>query len=231
MSTLGLLGKMAHSVFAAFLVFFVTLAVFPGITTDIIPMRQADSYDSASSKSNTDATLWEQLWLPLSFLNFNLFDFMGRAIASRFDGSRQHIFSDPRVFSGLALARLVFLPLFLLCNYKVDAHVDVHRAGAVPESESAPGPEGFGQQHHPAHGIPVIFDADVYPIAFMTFLGLTNGFVASLAMMQGPCSSKPTERTAAGTVMVTGLTAGLTLGSLSSFLLRHLPSAPSPLLS
>jgi hypothetical protein len=181
---LELLWMLRHSVFSAAFVFFVTLAVFPGITTEII---------SVHSDTGPSATWLQKLWIPLSFLNFNTFDFIGRTLAGKFDGSSKHCLSEPRTVSLLALSRVIFVPLFLMCKFRGKLE------SLVPY---------------------VVFDADIYPIVFMALFALSNGFVGSLAMMQGPCSAPPMDRAAAGTIMVTGLTGGLALGSAFSFLLR-----------
>ncbi len=54
-----------------------------------------------------------------------------------------------------ASVRLLFVPLFLLCNFD---------KGAVP----------------------VVFSNDVWPVIFVLFFGLTNGYVGSMLMMSAP---------------------------------------------
>ena len=55
----------------------------------------------------------------------------------------------------LAVLRVVFIPLIMLCNAQ------------------------------PRHD-PVIFHSDVFPVVFIMLLGLTNGYLGTLAMMYGP---------------------------------------------
>ena len=47
----------------------------------------------------------------------------------------------------------------------------------------------------------------------MIVFGVTNGYVASLAMMFGPAAVEPRQRELAGFVMTTSLQAGLFIGS------------------
>ena len=94
----------------------------------------------------------------------------------------------------LTVARVIFIPLFAMCNY-------------LPDERTAP----------------VWFDSDVYPIFFMTLFSFTNGYFASLAMMYGPSlvPSGP-EQAAAGAFMAFGLGLGLMSGAFMSFALNAL---------
>lgn len=99
----------------------------------------------------------------------------------------------------LSIARLVFIPLFLMCNYNA-----VERTSAV------------------------WFESDAYPILFMTVFSFTNGYFASLAMMYGP-SMVPSgpEQTTAGAFMAFGLGLGLMSGAFLSFIVNALSNAIS----
>ncbi|KAJ7087195.1 nucleoside transporter-domain-containing protein [Mycena belliarum] len=78
-------------------VFLVTLAVYPAITTSILP---------------TNPATHPLLFSALHFLVFNVGDFLGRYICS-FPGLL--IWSAKRLLV-LSLARTLFVPLFLMCN-------------------------------------------------------------------------------------------------------------------
>ncbi|KAJ7179489.1 nucleoside transporter-domain-containing protein [Mycena filopes] len=82
---------------AVSLVFLVTLAVFPAITTSILP-----------TNPNTHPLLFSAV----HFLVFNVGDFGGRNICSF---PKLLVWSAPRLLT-LSLARTLFIPLFLLCN-------------------------------------------------------------------------------------------------------------------
>ncbi|KAJ6627477.1 nucleoside transporter-domain-containing protein [Mycena sp. CBHHK59/15] len=78
-------------------VFVVTLAVFPAITTSILP---------------TNPDTHPLLFSAIHFLVFNVGDFMGRYVCSF---PRLLIWSARRLLT-LSLARTLFVPLFLMCN-------------------------------------------------------------------------------------------------------------------
>ena len=60
-----------------------------------------------------------------------------------------------------SVLRLVFIPLFLLCN--------------------------VGQAHNSAHHLPpIIFTNDVFSVLFVLLLGFSNGYLGSLAMIAAP---------------------------------------------
>ena len=56
----------------------------------------------------------------------------------------------------LALARIAFIPLFLLCNVQPRGH------------------------------LPVVFNDDVVPIVLVWLFALSNGYLGTLCMMYGP---------------------------------------------
>lgn len=93
--------------FNVMMVFAVTLMVFPTVTASVT--------DSTGSKSK----FFSVLWVPMSFLNFNTFDFLGRIFAGWFTVD-EHSFPW---MTYACVARIAFVPLFLLC----------HTGGAVPD--------------------------------------------------------------------------------------------------
>lgn len=122
-------------------------------------------------------------FIPLAFLFWNVGDLLGRlapvipalSLASR-----------PQILFMLSLARIVFIPMYLLCN--------IHGRGAR-------------------------FSSDTFYLVVVQFLfGLSNGYIGSSCMMGFVEWVDIEEREAAGGFMSLCLVAGLTVGSLLSFL-------------
>ncbi len=159
--------------------FFITLALFPSIISNI------------ESVNKDNGTKWtNELFAPLMcFLLFNLGDLAGRTAA----GSLQLFSAKSKLLPILCLARVAFVPLFALCNYK-------------PNERHAP----------------VFFNSDVYPIAFMVLFGTSNGYLGSLCMMYGPKLVEGQYAENAGTFMALFLSCGLATGAGFSFVLNAL---------
>lgn len=88
--------RMAMSVYS---VFALTLMLFPTVTAQI--------------GSTSPLAFWrDTIFVPLSFVNFNFFDFVGRMVAGLF---RLQPATQDKLWLGCAL-RVVFIPLFLLCS-------------------------------------------------------------------------------------------------------------------
>jgi hypothetical protein len=87
--------------FSVWFVFTVTIALFPSITVFLISHQHCQSNDR----------FFNDLFVPFFFVLFNLGDFMGRVFA----GSFGLLFTAENVWIP-ALCRLVYFPLFLLCN-------------------------------------------------------------------------------------------------------------------
>jgi solute carrier family 29 (equilibrative nucleoside transporter), member 1/2/3 len=122
-------------------------------------------------------------FIPLAFLFWNVGDLLGRlapvipalSLASR-----------PRILFMLSLARIVFIPMYLLCN--------IHGRGARFNSDT------------------------FYLVVVQLLFGLSNGYIGSSCMMGFVEWVDIEEREAAGGFMSLCLVAGLTVGSLLSFL-------------
>jgi Nucleoside transporter len=84
-----------------FLIFTVTLAVFPSLTSSLVSTRQCQS----------NLRILNDLYVPATFVLFNLGDFVGRYWSGYIDASL--VSSRTLVFA--SLARIFFLPLFLSC--------------------------------------------------------------------------------------------------------------------
>uniref|UniRef100_A0A7I4YSZ4 Equilibrative nucleoside transporter domain containing protein n=2 Tax=Haemonchus contortus TaxID=6289 RepID=A0A7I4YSZ4_HAECO len=94
---------------SVFLVFFVTLAVFPAVLAGTTPNRKGEPWNSDIPKD---------IYLGLTvFLNFNLLAAIGSTTANfvQIPGPNYILFP--------VLLRLLFIPYFMLCNYNVDDRV------------------------------------------------------------------------------------------------------------
>lgn len=156
--------------------FTVTIGTFPAITVDVRSTIAGEGE-------------WEKYFIPVScFLFFNMFDWAGRSLTAvcMWPGK------DSKLLPGLILARVIFVPLFMLCNV------------------------------HPRVNLPVYFTHDGWFIAFMILFAFSNGYLASLCMCFGPKKVDPSEAETAGAIMAFFLSLGLALGASLSFLFRAL---------
>ncbi|XP_063977034.1 equilibrative nucleoside transporter 4 [Diachasmimorpha longicaudata] len=142
--------------------YFVTLSLYPGIVSEIISCK----FES---------------WMPVILMaTFNGADLLGKMLASiPYEWTRSQLLY-------FAIARVVLIPLFLLC--------------AIPRQNPILAGEG-------------------YPLLFSWFLGLTNGIVGSVPMIQAPSKVPEQHRELTGNIMTLSYTTGLTLGSLLAYVL------------
>ncbi|XP_068532646.1 equilibrative nucleoside transporter 1 [Anas acuta] len=167
------LWLMAVSVCA---VFTVTIGVFPAITAKV--------HTSLGEENE-----WGLYFIPVScFLMFNVFDWAGRSLTALFTWPGK----DSCLLPVLVFLRVVFIPLFMLCNVQ------------------------------PRHYLPVFFSHDAWYIIFMIFFSISNGYLASLCMCFGPKKVLAHEAETAGAVMAFFLALGLALGAAVSFLFQIL---------
>ncbi|XP_067320411.1 equilibrative nucleoside transporter 1 isoform X2 [Anolis sagrei] len=157
-------------------VFTVTIGVFPSVTV-------------ATVSTVAPNTLWgAKYFIPVScFLMFNIFDWAGRSLTAvcMWPGK------DSRLLPFMVIARVVFIPLFMLCNVQ------------------------------PRKNLPVLFAHDAWYIIFMVFFSFSNGYLASLCMCFGPKKVLSHEAETAGTIMAFFLSLGLALGAIFSFLFKY----------
>ncbi|KAI6071737.1 Equilibrative nucleoside transporter 1 [Aix galericulata] len=167
------LWLMAVSVCA---VFTVTIGVFPAITAKV--------HTSLGEENE-----WGLYFIPVScFLMFNVFDWAGRSLTALFTWPGK----DSCLLPLLVFLRVIFIPLFMLCNVQ------------------------------PRDYLPVIFSHDAWYIIFMIFFSISNGYLASLCMCFGPKKVLAHEAETAGAVMAFFLALGLALGAAISFLFQIL---------
>ncbi|KAM6186147.1 equilibrative nucleoside transporter 1 isoform 2-T2 [Rhynchocyon petersi] len=170
----AILKNIAVLAFSVCFVFTVTIGVFPAVTAEV-----------QSSIAGTSA--WKSYFIPVScFLTFNVFDWLGRSLTAicMWPGK------DSRWLPGLVVARLVFVPVLMLCNVQ------------------------------PRNNLPVVFKHDAWFIFFIAAFAFSNGYLASLCMCFGPRKVKSAEAETAGAIMAFFLCLGLALGAVFSFLFR-----------
>jgi len=166
--------------FAIAYVFAITLSVFPPITVSI---------------QSTNPATHPLLFSAIHFLVYNIGDFLGRFLCSV---PRLLVWSSKRLLS-LALARTLFIPLFLMCNVQW----------------STPAPMG-----------PIITSDFLFMLILLLF-GLSNGYVSSMCMMAAPSvahnprlKGRTEDVDIAATVASFCCVGGLTIGSVASFAVR-----------
>ncbi|XP_066971026.1 equilibrative nucleoside transporter 1-like isoform X2 [Macrobrachium rosenbergii] len=152
-------------------VFFVTLAAFPVLCVKIISTSTNES--------------WRNIYFqPVStFLLFNVGDYVGRLSAGLILWPRKGSW----ILYVMVVARVVFIPLFLLCN------------------------------HDPKSNIPSVFTHDAWYIVIMLLFSLSNGYCSSLAMTYGPKLVSESKAEKASSMMAAMLGLGLLMGGVSSF--------------
>ncbi|KAG7492982.1 hypothetical protein MATL_G00019910 [Megalops atlanticus] len=156
--------------------FTITIGTFPAVTVDV-----------KSTIANGSA--WDLYFIPVScFLLFNLMDWTGRSLTAVCTWPGK----DSILLPILLLARVVFVPLFMLCNVQ------------------------------PRSNLPVFFHHDAWFIIFMIAFAFSNGYLASLCMCFGPKKVLPHEAETAGAIMAFFLSLGLALGAALSFVFRSL---------
>ena len=176
-----LFARLHWHVCTVFIVFCLSM-FYPVLTTRILSVR----HDLSPSESvSAPAPIFRPAaFIPLAFLFWNAGDLLGRLVAAA--PALAMLRRSPRLLLLAATARLIFLPLYGLCNLDGD--------GAAIASD--------------------LFYVLVVQMGF----GLTNGCFGSLSMMAAAEDVDDGEREAAGAFMCLCLVAGLSVGSLLSFL-------------
>ncbi|KAF8708987.1 Nucleoside transporter, partial [Rhizoctonia solani] len=178
--------KNAYYNIAVFYVFVVTLAMFPAITTSILPIN-----------SSEESIVFNPfIFSALHFLNFNVADLIGRALASFKPISPT---SNVRLLL-YSLSRTIFIPLLLLCNVRHKPTFE-----SVVDASSKP-----------------IINSDIAYMFILFAFGVTNGHVSTLVLMAAPSKlMNPNlelyESKTAARVAQFCLVGGLVAGSAASF--------------
>ncbi|QRW15810.1 Nucleoside transporter [Rhizoctonia solani] len=191
--------KNAYYNIAVFYVFVVTLAMFPAITTSILPVN-----------SSEESIVFNPfIFSALHFLNFNVADLIGRALASFKPISPT---SNVRLLL-YSLSRTIFIPLLLLCNVQHKPTFE-----SVVDASSKP-----------------IINSDIAYMFILFAFGVTNGHVSTLVLMAAPSKlMNPNlelyESKTAARVAQFCLVGGLVAGSAASFGLHAIQCRCNPFL-
>ncbi|KAI1886377.1 hypothetical protein AGOR_G00213390 [Albula goreensis] len=156
-------------------IFAITIGTFPTVTVEV--------------RSIVKKGLWVEYFIPVScFLIFNVMDWAGRSLTAlcMWPGK------DSKMLPILVVLRVVFVPLFMLCNVQPRTYTSV------------------------------VFEHDAWYIVFMILFAFSNGYLASLCMCYGPKKVPPHESETAGAIMAFFLSLGLALGAALSFAIRAL---------
>lgn len=186
---------------AIFLNFFVILSVFPGVTSSVYSINNESSRPS----------ILKELFTPLHFLIYNLFDFLGKSLPI-FMGKTFECSS--RILLMASIARLLFIPAFLACNVKFYSNQVL-----IPRPQF----------------IPLIF-SDLGFFTLIALLGLSSGVINSLGFIGGAKSLGVVGEVGGayilvGDLMGIGLGTGLAAGSLFAFALRYIMCGCNPFVS
>uniref|UniRef100_I3IWS9 Solute carrier family 29 member 1a n=1 Tax=Oreochromis niloticus TaxID=8128 RepID=I3IWS9_ORENI len=148
-------------------------------------MESSRCAPSADEENKMDLLKKEKYFIPVScFLLFNVMDWAGRSLTAVCMWPGKDSIWLP-ILVGL---RVVFIPLFMLCNVQ---------------------PRVISQT--------VWFSHDAWYIIFMIFFSFSNGYLASLCMCFGPKKVSQHEAETAGAIMAFFLSLGLALGAAVSF--------------
>ncbi|XP_035266558.1 equilibrative nucleoside transporter 2-like [Anguilla anguilla] len=173
-SVLQVFKKIWVMAFSITFVFIVTLSVFPAVTVDV--------------KSEFSGR-WEIYFVPVCcFLNFNIMDWLSRTATSVIQWPAKESVLVPI----LVVARLVFIPLIMLCNVQYRSH------------------------------LPVVFPHDAAFAVIMMLFSFSSGYFVCLTMSYAPMLVEPKDAETAGALMTFFLALGLSLGAGLSFPLRAL---------
>ena len=170
-----------------FLVFFLTLSIFPGVSAEI-----------RSVKNPTNAPSPEA----------------GRVFATF--GCQFHSYASTLATHGRVLSAYYTLstkPVLVLALFAIGFYTFILNCNVVPA--------GFDPKDS------VLFNNDLFPILFMAVMAISNGFLASCAMMNGPENVPDSVASRAGTLMAFFLEFGLILGAQQLWPSSHrLPMQP-----
>lgn len=171
-----LFKKLYWLAIAVFLCFGITM-VFPVFTKEIQSIR-----DPATAPR----IFRPETFIPIALLVWNIGDLIGRLLTLAPQLSLTYY---PWALFSISVARLIFIPLYFLCN--------INGWGAAVKSDA------------------------FYLFVVQLLFGISNGYLGSSCMMGAAEWVAKEERQAAGGFMGLMLVAGLTIGSLLSFLVSR----------
>ena len=226
--TCALICRIGRHCFSVCLVFAVTLSVFPGITSEV---RSEHNLNNAKCPNAGRFPYGAGVWQALFFLIFNSGDTLGRLLA----GLGQLVSARNVVW--LSVVRAAFVPLFLMCNVAAKTSDTASTsfffspdngiaAGASNGTTLLLHTDDLSTVGTPWHS--GFFAHDYWPFIFITLMSISNGYVASLEMMNAPRLAPDGQQSRAGTIMAFFLVLGLVLGSLLSFGVRAIACQCNP---
>ena len=202
-----LVKKMWRHCLGVCLTFLVTLSLFPGLTVKIAASHNL--YDKTCQGIFSFG-----VWTSFLFFVFNVGDTLGRQLTLL-----KHIVRPERAW-WLALGRLLFIPLMLGCNLR-RGDLTYNEAAVMSNATrngTAPTTGEVSDDGELAVSNLGFFSDDFWPVLFVGTMAMSNGYCASMEMMNGPkLFSSQEDQSFAGTVMSLFMTLGLFLGSLASF--------------
>nr|CAD7588621.1 unnamed protein product [Timema genevievae] len=133
-----ILAKMWPYGLSVWMTFFITLAMYPALTVLVNSMAQGNKKP------------WNDIYFVpvVGYLIFSTCDYLGRILAGLLQWGWLVIL--------LAVCRVVFVPLLMLCNAR------------------------------PRHHMPVLIDSDLYYILIIVVFALSNGYLANLTLICVP---------------------------------------------
>lgn len=164
--------------FVEWFVFVVTLSIYPAVTVLIV------------SEGHGNGRPWNDVYFTtvVNYLTFNTGDYVGRIIA----GLVEWPTNRPRLLIFASLLRIVWVPLFMVCNAQ------------------------------PRTSLPVLIHSDTVYILLMICFAVTNGYLANIALISAPKRVQAHEREMASSMMAAFLGVGLAFGSMFSLILVKL---------
>jgi hypothetical protein len=167
-----------------YLTFAVTLCLFPSWVSQL---RSTHECESSHFRMSND------LYVPFSFVVFNLGDLCGRVLSAKIPVERIRHMSLKLVIA--AVCRFLFFPLFLFC-------VAGDAAEGLTSSSSSSR---------------MVIESDVYSLAVQFFFAFTNGILISCSFMHAPHLVTGSMQERASEMMTFAVSFGLLSGSLLSF--------------
>ncbi|KAF9107061.1 hypothetical protein BGX27_008888 [Mortierella sp. AM989] len=188
--------KKAHPL----VILYISITLVFGLTLSLFP--SLTSLVESSNTSPDRPRVSGDLFVPFHFLIYNLGDWCGKALPAipYLAPNTQHPTRKQQVrYLFSALGRFIFVPIFLTANLP------------IPEDTRL---------------LPYLIKNDAAWFILLFLFALSNGYVGSIIMMVGPaCVLGGEKKASAGVKLGFWLTAGLALGSFSSFGVRQLMCA------
>jgi hypothetical protein len=197
-----------------FLTFCITLGLFPSWTTELHSIYECHNDDNSTNSYSLLTRYANDLYIPLTFVLFNVGDLFGRIIAttSRFQmtagATRSSASTVSQKILYLAGLRLVFFPLLLICPTTMDSVV-------------------FGLTIH----------SDFYSFMIQLLFAMTNGYIIATSFAQAPkllllvqhdVEGQQQQQERMSEILSCAVNFGLFSGSILSLLVTHVTTSTIP---